>query len=679
MCEFQTKKMSISVKAALLIGAALAANAFSQAGMDTARVPVKVNVAAAVEISPPSAADGTGVKRDFAAAKLTDTLVIFLAKTLPVAYNPQAARSNIPAVAKSSVGTVTLNLSALSYGEAEISLYSVGGKRVLYGKASASSAANTLSRPNLAPGTYLISVKGADDNAFTARHTHVGGKLSVNVVFGKVDVIPFGCALARKLGNGEHSPGTCSGCSSLGKEAIASALNNWTISAKASGYVAESRTFAPAKGMNPLQTLTLSKEQADNDGFVPEALGIGVGATASEQRFVWISDSTPANNKSFVRIFKGNDIVSTDSGEARGAATGKRYHKAASSNLSPNTEYKYSVSNNKTDWSRKYGFKTPGTGAFSFAMAGDMHQGYIPESNLPYAGNRQRAIFGWDTTMRRIAARDVNFILDVGDHVDTADHDDLYKPFFAPAPMQNIPMAVAMGNHDINNLFIYHFNLPNTARADNVMINYNPLTWYGSYWFLYNNTLFVSVNTGAYLYAVYQNDTDAKKMTEAQNHIKYFDGIIEKAKAAHAGKYDWLVVYHHKSTESIGPHATEEEIEIYKKAGFEPLMDKHGVDLVIAGHDHLYLRTKPMKAGKVVTSGGTVYLTLPTASYTKFYPETPSLVKGEQIAKYKANNSSGWPGYGVVNVNGKKLSAIIYNYDSRGGADVGLDSLSLSK
>jgi hypothetical protein len=639
------------VKAAFL-SLTLAAGAFSQTGMDTARVPVKLNVAATVEIQPPSSAEGVGTAKAVAANKLQDTLLIFLAKTLPVSYNPQAARSNIPAVAKSSAGTVTLNLSALSYGEAEISLYSVGGKRVLYGKASASSTVNTLSRPNLAPGTYLISVKGVDDNVFTARHTHIGGKLSVNAVFGKVDVFAAG---------------------SLGKEAFSSASDGWTMSAKATGYETDSRTFSPKAGMNPLQTITLSPEQADGTGFVPEVLGIGVGATTSEQRFVWFSDSTPANNKSFVRIFKGNDIVSTDSGEARGASKGKRYHKAAVSNLSPNTEYKYSVSNNKTDWSRKYSFKTPGAGAFTFAMAGDMHQGYVPDPDNNKVGP-QKAIDGWKITMDKIAARNVNFIASVGDHIDTADHDDFYKPFFAPTPIQNIPMAVAMGNHDVNTLFIYHFNLPNTARADNVMINYNPLTWYGSHWYLYNNVLFVVLNTGAYLIKT----TSAEKLTEAQNHIKYFDDIINKAKNAHAGKYDWLIVQHHKSTESVGAHAEDEEIQLFKQAGFDPLMDKHGVDLVFAGHDHIYVRTKPMKAGKVVTSGGTVYLTLPTASYTKFYPETQSLL-GDHIAKYKKNNWSGWPGYGIVNVDGKKISAIIYNYDTKGGADVGLDTLSLSK
>lgn len=659
------KSIKTSAKAALLAALLFTASAFSQTGMDTAKVPVKLNVAAAVEIQPPSASDGVGTTKAIAANKLQDTLIILLAKTLSVSYNPQTARPNVPAVVKSSAGTVTLNLSVLSYRDAEISLYTVTGKPVLRGNVSASSAVNNISRPNLAPGTYLISVKGIDGNAFTARHTHVGGSLIVNAAFGKVDVFAAG---------------------SLGKEASGAATDGWTITATATGYTPESRTFTPAKGMNPLQTFTLSSNSgggtADSVGFVPELLGIGVGATVAEQRFVWFSDSAAANNKSFVRIFNASGaVVSTDSGEARGASKGKRYHKVAAKNLSPNTEYKYAVSNNGTDWSRKYSFKTPGTGAFTFAVAGDMHQGYVPDnSNVGPA----RAIMGWDTTMRRISSRNVNFIASVGDHIDTADHEEFYRPFFAPTAMRNIPFSVAMGNHDINALFIHHFNLPNTTARD-LMISYNPLTWYGSYWYLYNNALFVVLNTGAYLI----KNTAAEKLTEAKAHVAYFDTIITKAKNAHAGKYDWLIVQHHKSTESVGAHALDEEIQIYKQAGFEPLMDKHNVDLVIAGHDHIYVRTKPMKNGAVATTGGTVYLTLPTSSYTKFYPEESSLSGGSHIAKYKKNNFCGWPGYGIVTVNGRSISAIIYNYNTgsnasycgnaNGGADVGLDTLSLSK
>jgi hypothetical protein len=554
------------------------------------------------------------------------------------------------AIIQNRGGKISVNLPAESYKNAEIALFSVNGKLISRGKAGAyKTGSGVISMPNVARGVYALSVTGADGAAFSSRLVHDGGKLEISV-------------------------SKTASSSRLVKE---TAGGDWNITVSSPGYVDSAYLFSPAAGQNPRQTITLRMAPMpyDSTGFEPEMLGIGVGATVSEVRFVWYSDSTAVNNKSFARVFDANGaVVSEDSGEARGASKGKRYHKAAGKGLLQNAEYGYSVSNKKIDWSRKPRFKPPGSGAFTFAIAGDMHQGYIPDPDSKNVG-RQRAIEGWSTTMNKISARDVNFVASVGDHVDTADHDDFYKPFFAPAPMQNIPLAAAMGNHDINDLFVYHFNLPNTA-SRNLIISYSPnITWYGSYWYLYNNALFVVLNTGAYLI----KSAAAEKLAEAQAHVNYFDTVIAKAKNAHSGKYDWLIVQHHKSTESVGAHALDEEIQLFKQAGFEPLMDKHGVDLVFAGHDHIYARTKPMKAGSAVASGGTVYLTLPTASYTKFYPEESSLTKGEHIAKYKKNNWNGWPGYGIVNVNGKAISAIIYNYNTDGGADVGLDTLSLSK
>ncbi|MDR2554214.1 MAG: fibronectin type III domain-containing protein [Fibromonadaceae bacterium] len=644
--------MPCSIRALFLLSV-FALNAFSQtADMDTAKVPVIVNVAATVSILPPAGyEDGVGDMRTLMANK-TDTLVIILGKTQASYISQKQANSSV--LVKSFAGKIFLDLPTPLYKNAEISLYKLNGKRVLYSKASIYNAANTISSSDIPVGAYLLSVAGVNGNSFTARYVHSGGKLNINVTFG-----------------GENAK-SASPLRKEGDNAVA-----WTITATAtaSGYTPVSYEFSPEKGTNPVQNITLVPSQNDV-GFVPEELGIGVGATTSEVRFAWYSDTGSVNNKSFVRIFNAsnNNIVSTDSGEARAASpTKKLYHKVAVGNLTPNTEYKYSVSNNKTDWSRKYNFKTPGTGAFSFAAAGDMHQGYVPEQDNNNNNNvgRERAIDGWKLTMEKIAARNVNFVASVGDHIDTAKIDELYKPFFDPPQMQSIPFAVAMGNHDIDSLFVYHFNLPNTTDKK-LILSYSPFKWYGSYWYLYNNALFVVLNTGAYLI---QSD----KLKEAQNHVVYFDTIMTRAKNAHAGKYDWLIVQHHKSTQSVGAHALDEEIQLFKQAGFETLMDEHKVDLVFAGHDHIYVRTKPMKDGRAVTSGGTVYLTLPTASYTKFYPETESLAKKDYVAKYKTNNWRGWPGYAIFNVNGKNISTKIYNYDDKGGADVALDSLSLSK
>ncbi|MCL1966273.1 MAG: metallophosphoesterase family protein, partial [Fibromonadales bacterium] len=545
-----------------------------------------------------------------------------------------------------------LDLPAQPYKNAEISLYKLNGKRMLHGKASVYNAANTISSSDIPVGAYLLSVAGVNGNSFTARYIHSGGNLNINVTFGGENALPANPL--RKEGDNTDA---------------------WTITATATalGYIPVSYEFSPEKGINPLQNITLVPSQTDDVGFVPEELGIGVGATTSEVRFAWYSDTGSTKNKSYVRLFNTSGaIVSTDSGEASKASpTIKLYHKVAARNLTPNTEYKYSVSNNKTDWSRKYSFKTPGTGAFTFAVAGDMHQGYIPEPDNNNVG-RQRAIMGWDTTMRRIAARNVNFVASVGDHIDTAKIEEFYKPFFTPPPMQSIPFAVSMGNHDIDSLFVYHFNLPNTTDKK-LVLRYSPFfKWYGSYWYLYNNALFVVLNTGAYL-------INSDKLKEAQSHVAYFDTIMTKAKAAHTGKYDWLIVQHHKSTQSVGAHALDEDIQLFKQAGFDSLMDKHNVDLVFAGHDHIYVRTKPMKGGKLATSGGTVYLTLPTSSYTKFYPETDSLAKKDYVATYKKNNYLGRPGYGIFKVNGKNLSIEVYDYNSTGTTETLIDSLSIKK
>jgi hypothetical protein len=46
------------------------------------------------------------------------------------------------------------------------------------------------------------------------------------------------------------------------------------------------------------------------------------------------------------------------------------------------------------------------------------------------------------------------------------------------------------------------------------------------------------------------------------------------------------------------------------QAAWRPVVDEHGVDLVLNGHEHQFEITKPLRAGEVVTSSadGTVYV-----------------------------------------------------------------------
>jgi len=202
-------------------------------------------------------------------------------------------------------------------------------------------------------------------------------------------------------------------------------------------------------------------------------------------------------------------------------------------------------------------------------------------------------------------------------------------------------------------------------------------TAYGSYWYLYNNVLFVVLNTGV----MYPRDKAGVEST-----VKRFDTLFISAKNAHAGQYDWIIVQHHESTKSVSAHAEDSEIGYLRETGFETIMDKHGVDVVLAGHDHVYVRTKPLKNGAAAADGkGTIYITLTAGASPKFYPINTNLVDTLKIARnpLQQNNSprgyavlqNSRQGYAVFDVAGKSISYKAYRADT----DAVVDTLTLTK
>jgi len=228
-------KLTKAVKALFFVSA-FAAGAFAQ-GVDTAYVPVKVNADAFVLIQPPSGATGVAGDGRIFALNTTDTLVLILGEASSVSYRPQRF-SNVAAAFSYSRGSALLNLAPESFKNARVSLFSVNGKRVLRGKASASkTGVAEISRANIAEGVYLLSVKGVNGNSFATKLVHNGGKLNIKVAFG-------GDLSSKSLSKSAKS---------------ASDYGYWTISATptAGGYKDTSYTFAPVKGINPPQNITL--------------------------------------------------------------------------------------------------------------------------------------------------------------------------------------------------------------------------------------------------------------------------------------------------------------------------------------------------------------------------------------------------------------------------------------
>jgi uncharacterized protein (TIGR02145 family) len=207
---------------------------------DTASIPFIVNVNATVKADK----DGNTVMINVTANE-AGTLKIPLGSATSVRHRTQNARNNAPVITNDQRGRISLILTDQNYQTAEISLYSVNGKRVLRSMATASQTSKNISRPNLVAGVYLLTVKGVNGQSFTNRLTHRGGSLNVNVAFG---------------GDSFSSPASPV---ALSKYAVANAPGNWEITVSAPEYVDSSYILNVVKDMNEVQNITLRAADSD--------------------------------------------------------------------------------------------------------------------------------------------------------------------------------------------------------------------------------------------------------------------------------------------------------------------------------------------------------------------------------------------------------------------------------
>ena len=396
-----------------------------------------------------------------------------------------------------------------------------------------------------------------------------------------------------------------------------------------------------------------SGENALNWGVSANAnvltLGLNPGNDTTEINLNWYSTGAPAGKVAQVRFIRGTLTAGTELLEKTGAVSeasaGYTAHKVTVTGMKPGFSYQYAVSSDGTNWSEAYDFKVPAaSGAFKFAVIADpqLTQGNIDaNSRYPAVGTTTAA--GWLETMTKIVAAGVSFIASGGDQVDASSGNEVeYTNFFAPSGLRSLPVAPVAGNHDNHVHFDYHYNLPNRQTfADETVAT----SMRRNYFYLYNNILFVVLDTAPY--------PNSKSATEP--YITKFENTLTAAKAKHAGKYDWLIVQHHKSTASVADHLADTDIQYYVEAGFEKLMSDHNVDFVLAGHDHVYARSYPLSGrdgGKVSVpnktfSGNTwnnpidpIYLTFTTGSGLKYYAVAADRTSVYANTLYVKNNSA---------------------------------------
>lgn len=318
-------------------------------------------------------------------------------------------------------------------------------------------------------------------------------------------------------------------------------------------------------------------------------------------------------------------------------------------NLKPNTKYMYRVYNGNGKKSQVFEFTTQAKGDFTFVLAGDPQIG---------AGKFYADRDKWEKALGTIKKQvpQMSFLYSLGDQVNeyTSKSELEYSGYIERENAKGITFATLIGNHDSQaNSYSQHFALPNLQAEGKTEAGSN-------YYFVYNNTLFIQLNSNNMNTAEHKATIEkAIEMTKNQN-IK------------------WKVVGFHHAIYSAATHANDDDI-IKRRAEYPALMKQYGIDLIVSGHDHVYTRSRMMNGGvaiesernftdkskeegkvpsKYVNPKGQLYLTANSASGSKHY----DLVEFKDYMAVRDQHYK--PNFTEVKVTDKSIVATTYETDS---------------
>lgn len=260
-------------------------------------------------------------------------------------------------------------------------------------------------------------------------------------------------------------------------------------------------------------------------------------------------------------------------------------HTVKLSGLESGTKYSYRVGDAELGWWSEAGTITTAEGgddAFTFFYVTD-----------PQAQRKdQYARFGEVIDTAYELYPDGRFIVSAGDQVDAGGHIKHWNYFLnSTESLLDLPLMPATGNHEDEGAVITeNFVIPNIPEQEldsGVYYSYD-----------YNGVHFTVLNT---------NDDEGDKLGDAQ-----LDWMINDIKSSDA---KWKIVVLHKALYSNGSHYDDGEVEGIRSQ-LSALLPYLGVDMVLQGHDHVYMRTDVLNANAVVpvktgtkTYNGHEYLT----------------------------------------------------------------------
>ena len=264
---------------------------------------------------------------------------------------------------------------------------------------------------------------------------------------------------------------------------------------------------------------------------------------------------------------------------------GNFVHKTLLTDLTPGTTYTYKVGNG-TVWSEEGTFTTDdGDDQVEFIVVADIQASSV--ENFEVGANVLNKALGMYP--------ETDLVVNLGDFTNDSTNEEWDFYDYALADInRSVTLAPISGNHDglgVWNWFNNMFNLDTSESVQNLNgVNYS---------FDYGNVHCAVLNTN-----------DLLSMSEAQ--LKWLKNDMNSTDC------DWKMVFMHKSPYTLGKDGKWPDA-LYLKDALVPVLDECNVDIVMSGHDHMYLRTKTLYGDAVAENGdGTVYVLAGTAGSKRY-------------------------------------------------------------
>jgi acid phosphatase type 7 len=212
----------------------------------------------------------------------------------------------------------------------------------------------------------------------------------------------------------------------------------------------------------------------------------------------------------------------------------------------------------------------PASGPLRFAVLGDSGTGSKAQ---------------WDVA-RRLDAAAPHFVLHTGDVVYPRGGLEDYGPkYFAPykETLSRAPVYPAAGNHDYADARLF------TERGRRRIETYKRI---------HRKPLYYSFDLGpAHFVSLDVNAAWGVKAAPAIGPGSPQHAWLERDLAA--SRAPWKILFLHVPVHASEDHGDHESL----RAWLEPLLERHRVQLVLQGHDHIYERSRPIKGTTFITVG----------------------------------------------------------------------------